>query len=191
MRSLRLRSRSSHRRDTAKARSGSAPRSDATASTISSTSASSSKRTPRRAAGSTRARRNASGEGGVERREVVEDGPQAVLLAATEEEVVAQRQQDVDVGLLREASEERREACLHLRSVQRIELLELVHDDEGFARSSSASAERRRAHGRTRPLRLSSSTPWSRSPIASASPTRSGIEGARERRGPGSAPGVA
>ena len=41
-----------------------------------------------------------------ERREVVEDRPQAVLPAAAEEEVVAQRQQDVDLGLLREASEE-------------------------------------------------------------------------------------
>ena len=132
MRSFRLRSRSSHRRDTAKARSGSAPRSDATASTISSTSTSSSKRTPRRKAGSTSARRNASGEGGVRGVRSWKTGPQALLLAAAEEEVVAQRQQDVDLGLLREPPEERGEACLHLRSVQGEELLELVHDDEGF-----------------------------------------------------------
>ena len=132
MRSFRLRSRSSHRRETAKARSGSAPRSDATASTISSTSASSSNRTSRRAAGSTSARRKRLRGGRGERREVAEDRPQPVLLAAAEQEVVAQRQQDVDLGLLREAAEERREACLHLRRVQGEELLELVHDDEGL-----------------------------------------------------------
>ena len=67
-----------------------------------------------------------------ERREVVEDTPQTVLPAAAEQEVVPQRQQDVDLGLLRKAAEERREASLHLRSVQGKELLELVQDDEGF-----------------------------------------------------------
>ena len=38
----------------------------------------------------------------------------------------------MDLGLLREPAKERREAFLHLRSVQGKELLELVQDDEGF-----------------------------------------------------------
>ena len=132
MRSFRLRSRSSHRRETAKARSGSAAAlgSHRLHHLLDQPVLLEAHVPPRRRLHQRPPQRLRGGRR--ERREVVEDGPQAVLLAAAEQEVVAQRQQDVDLGLLREAAEERREASLHLRSVQGKELLELVHDEEGL-----------------------------------------------------------
>ena len=49
-----------------------------------------------------------------------------------EEEVVPHRQQDVDVGFEGQAAQELGEGALHLRRVQREQLLELVHDDQAM-----------------------------------------------------------
>jgi hypothetical protein len=57
---------------------------------------------------------------------------QGLLLAATDEEVVPQGEQDMDVGLGGQTPQERGEALLHLRRVQGEQLLELVHDEERF-----------------------------------------------------------
>jgi hypothetical protein len=69
----------------------------------------------------------------IKRREVLESVAQALVLTAPEEEVVAQRKQHVDVGLLDEPAQQGGEARLHLGSVQGEQLLELVHDNERLA----------------------------------------------------------
>jgi hypothetical protein len=51
---------------------------------------------------------------------------------AADEEVVPQRQQHVDVTLLDQAPEKLREALLHLLRIEREQLLELVHDEDGL-----------------------------------------------------------
>ena len=49
---------------------------------------------------------------------------------AAEQEVVAQREDDVEVGLEHEAAEQLGEGLLDRRGIEREELLELVHDHE-------------------------------------------------------------
>ena len=66
-----------------------------------------------------------------ERRQRVEDGREGLERVAAHQEVVAQRQEDVDVGLAREPPEESGESRLRLRRVEREELLELVDDEKG------------------------------------------------------------
>ena len=69
--------------------------------------------------------------GGGQRHQAVEDRPEALVVVAAHQEVVAHREDDAHVGLGREAAEEGREARLALRRVEREQLLELVHDHDG------------------------------------------------------------
>ena len=55
------------------------------------------------------------------------------MVRALHQEVVAQGQQDVHVGLAPEAAQQPREPRLHLRRVQREQLLELVYHQERLA----------------------------------------------------------
>jgi hypothetical protein len=65
-----------------------------------------------------------------ERGQPIEDRCQRLMVVAAHEEVVPQRQQHVDVRFRGEASQERREALLRVRLVQREQLLELIDDEQ-------------------------------------------------------------
>ena len=76
-----------------------------------------------------------------ERREVHEHGAQALVLAATEEKVVAEGEQDVQVGL-GQSPEQVGEPPLNVGRVQGEQLLELVHDEERLLASSAPACDR-------------------------------------------------
>jgi len=67
---------------------------------------------------------------GLERRQILEHGRERPVIVAAHQEVVAEREEHVDVRLGGETAQESREALLHGGRVQREELLELVEDDE-------------------------------------------------------------
>ena len=65
-----------------------------------------------------------------ERHQFAEDRPQPLVLLAAEEEVVAHREQDMDIGVQGESREQHREPGLHPGSVEGEQFLELIDDDE-------------------------------------------------------------
>jgi len=76
-----------------------------------------------------------------ERNEPFEDRPQRPVLLAAQQEVVPDREQDVDVRLEDETREQGREARLHIGWIQGEQLLELVDDDQRFGMVTSPAAE--------------------------------------------------
>ena len=96
------------------------------------------------------------GRGWPERRQVMKDGGQGRVGMTAEQEVVTEREQDVDAGLSRGAAEEGGKVRLAVLGVQREELLELVHDEKGLTGPlvpASESFDQAIVAGRLRRLR--------------------------------------
>ncbi len=94
-----------------------------------------------------------------------------------EEEVVAHREQHVDVGLERQPSQKLGEALLHLGRVLREQLLELIDDQQSLVVLPAPAAEQRDGH-----LHLLE---------PHEIPHRLGVAGELRRPGPGRAPSSA
>ena len=82
------------------------------------------------------------GGGRAQGRHISKDRSERGESVATEQEIVAEREEHVHARLLRQPAEERRETLLRLLRVQRVELFELVDDQEGFARPLSPARYR-------------------------------------------------
>ena len=80
-----------------------------------------------------------------EQRQLRQHGRERRVIVTVDEEVVAQREQHVGVGLDREAPQQLREARLHVRWAQGEELLELIGDEQGLRVTRSPPRPRPRS----------------------------------------------
>src|SRR5262249_32028006 len=78
---------------------------------------------------------------GSQRHQVAENRQEGFVLLAPHQEVVAQREKNMNVGLRGQASEKLDEPCLCLWCIEREDLLELIDDDQGLLMGLSPADE--------------------------------------------------